>query len=99
MKLNCKAGDLAVVVRSFTGNEGRVMRVIRFVGACSMGRTDDWWETDTETTGCFGTTNKLFPDNQLRPIRDNPGNEHWVTEARNKLKGKTEITERGEVSA
>ena len=41
----------------------------------------------------------LILDESLRPIRDQPGNEHWITEARNKLKGKTEITERGELAA
>ena len=29
MTLNCKAGDLAIVVKSFTGNEGKIVRCIR----------------------------------------------------------------------
>ncbi len=40
----------------------------------------------------------VFVDWVVFPINDNPGNENWVTEARNKLKGKTEITERGELA-
>jgi hypothetical protein len=40
-----------------------------------------------------------FLSSRVVPINDNPGNETFVTEARNKLKGrKTEITAKGELA-
>ncbi len=39
----------------------------------------------------------VFVSRVVFPINDNPGNEQFVTEARNKLHGNTEITEKGEV--
>lgn len=41
----------------------------------------------------------LFEKRCVFPINDNPGNEAFVTELRNKIKGKTEISERGELQS
>lgn len=41
----------------------------------------------------------VIGDESLRPLRDNPGNESFVTEARKQLTGgKTEINARGELA-
>lgn len=32
MKLNCKQGDLAIIVRSACGNEGKIVRCVEFCG-------------------------------------------------------------------
>lgn len=84
MKLRCKPGDLAVVVRSEVGNEGKVVRVLRFLGRAkfSLGFVaDDVWLV--ECPSLAGETcswsrriggDACFPDARLRPIRD-PGDD------------------------
>jgi len=103
--MNCKPGDLAVLVRSCAGNEGAIVECRRFLGYVGNGWVgEDYWEIDRSLPGKFlnsGMPSEPAPlarDSAMRPIRDNPGNEQFVVEARNKLKGKTEINERGEVS-
>ncbi len=32
MKLNCKQGDLAIIVKSVMGNEGKIVRCVAYVG-------------------------------------------------------------------
>ncbi|MES2950262.1 MAG: hypothetical protein V4858_17095 [Pseudomonadota bacterium] len=102
--MNCKKDDFAIVVRSEAGNEGKTLTCLQLFPAghddidISLGPI---WETDRNDIlflqfGCVGY-GRFIPDSFVRPIRDQPGNEAFVTEARNKLKGKTEITERGEL--
>lgn len=93
--MNCKKGDLAVVVRDGGIKEllGRVVRL-----TVLSARTPTCWNYEGEPVRIPGGAVTAIADSCLRPIRDNPGNEQFVTEARNKLKGKTEITERGELA-
>jgi len=47
--MNCQQGDVAIVVRSKAGNEGKIVTCLRFVGQIpgqKPGYTD-WWEVDT----------------------------------------------------
>jgi len=89
--MNCKPGDLAIVIRSWHAPAvGGLCEVLgKSRGGC-------WFIRPFFPVPPAPSYES--PDSNLRPIRDNPGNEHWVTEARNKLKGKTEITERGELA-
>lgn len=86
---NCKAGDLAVVVRSFAGNEGKIVRCLEFVGTgrCDAGRRmgcpsegpyTDLWRIDTPMSTDRGSTTHLMRDAWLRPIRDNPGTDEVI---------------------
>ena len=72
MKLNCKPGDLAVIVRSDAGNEGRIVRCIRFVGKVPGWVDDDRWEIDQVLKGHLGGKSKTVRDSRIRPLRD-PG--------------------------
>lgn len=79
MKLNCKVGDLAVIVSSETGLNGRIVTCLEFIGmqfwnVGEFGKCEvPTWRTD----GNFPYRN-IFDagwctDDQLRPIRNDPG--------------------------
>lgn len=78
-------------------NNDKIVEILGYAGEeYFLGRKYPSWNTKPQLMNVKGQLVPC-PDDQLRPIRDNPGNEQFVTDARNKLKGKTEITERGEV--
>jgi hypothetical protein len=95
--MNCKKGDLAVIVGSIY--KDKFVRCVSFVGDpvgyYSTSGKSDFWEIDRKLSL---THSGLISDSVLRPIRDNLGNEHWVTEARKSLPSTgPRITERGEI--
>lgn len=67
--MNCKPGDLAVMVKSGAGNEGRILTCIRFIGRVSGYEGSDYWEVDKALTSKFGDKTRIARDSQLRPIR------------------------------
>ena len=70
--MNCKQGDLAVILRSAAGNEGKIVRCVRsFIGSGEWGRGPRW-VTDPPVPG---TQRKCaYPlDAVMRPIRDSDG--------------------------
>jgi hypothetical protein len=79
MKLNCKVGDLAVVVRSVAGNEGKIVRCLQFIPSHTFVSRDgviydaDAWETTPVLMGFDGRPTRA-KDSNLRPIRD-PGDD------------------------
>ena len=79
MKLNCKQGDIAVIVRSAAGNEGKIVQCLRLemkLMACwpdGIQRLEPQWETDTPLRGCFGRVDRFVADSRLRPLRDSDG--------------------------
>lgn len=108
--MNCEKDDFAVIVCSQVGNEGKTLTCLRLLPAGHDGHpplAGPIWQTDRSDIkfrqyGCYGVSN-CIPDANLRPIRDQPGNEQFVVEARKSLprpataKGDT-ITERGELA-
>lgn len=91
--MNCNLGDLAIVIRALDGvsNIGLLLEV---VGPDRLGRPE-WWSARS-----VGAPGELVPlsqserrygkefnvaDSRLYPIRDNPGDESFVTEARKSL--------------
>ncbi|MFY7939988.1 MAG: hypothetical protein ACOVOX_03685 [Burkholderiaceae bacterium] len=73
--MNCKQGDLAVIVRSCCGNEGRIVTCVALdVAGASVGPNWDvrpgaaWW-TEPPILGWNGTVVPVR-DALLRPIRD-----------------------------
>lgn len=80
--MNCKPGDLAVIVRSQCGNEGRIVRVLRYVGKkrFTSGKTyqDCWLLEGRLVERCLLAEqlggDAIQPDDRLRPIRD-PGDD------------------------
>lgn len=73
--MNCKPGDLAVIVRSYAGNEGKIVRCIRLVDYVCWGRPDGsevvapTWKIDRELRGCRGDVSDQIEDSLLSPIR------------------------------
>lgn len=107
MKLNCKVGDLAVIVRAvLPENVGMFVTVVRGEFETESGQWIWLCESQRPSPGAYNGIRApnldvlaWSYDSDLRPIRDQPGNENWVTESRKELnKGKTEITERGEIA-
>lgn len=111
--MNCKPGDLARVVRAPAGASLKVdaiVKVLSFAGtvrviASGTGvicEEDDCWFVEYNGAS-HGDLSLPYTkhDSDLRPIRDQPGNESFVVEARKSLpkstKGDT-ITERGELA-
>jgi hypothetical protein len=75
-EVNCKPGDLAIVVRSEADNEGKIVRCIRFVGRFNEDSVNtDYWLVDAELkfvrrlSGQFAGTRPYAPDSCLRPLR------------------------------
>ncbi len=83
--MNCQKGDLAVIVRSDAGNEGKIVRCLRFLPRKSWripnGRIVyvDSWEVDTPVKGWAGDSTAACMDERLRPIRDQPGEDETLT--------------------
>jgi hypothetical protein len=72
--MNCKPGDLAIIVKSMAGNEGRVLRVLRFIGEVEHWVGHDRWEVDVVLACATGETTNTCQDSILRAIRD-PGDD------------------------
>lgn len=75
--MNCKPGDLAVVVNSKAGNDGKLVTCIRLARAKILNRNGAFesgpiWEVDKELASFSGSRDRYIADRQLRPIRD-PG--------------------------
>lgn len=75
--MNCKQGDLAIVVRSYAGNEGKIVTCLKLLPAGSNNYlTSDGvlWETDVELNTLNGFNEpikktRFMPDSHLRPLR------------------------------
>ena len=76
MTLNCKVGDLDIVVRSQAGNEGKIVRCVQVAGnGLFLNRNEEIidlgpsWMVDRTVAGCLGNPVSKIPDSYLRPIR------------------------------
>ena len=84
MSLNCKQGDMALVIRSVAGNRDKIVQCLRAVGPMNMLWPDDrvtvefMWEIDRDLARLDGRSTKLVPDSFLRPIRDQPGEDEML---------------------
>lgn len=84
--MNCKPGDLAVIVKSYAGNEGKIVRCLeprpnhKFLDLrdgtffIAFG-----WLLDTEIKGRYGRTATVAADFQLRPLRNSDGADETLT--------------------
>lgn len=76
--MNCKPGDLAIMVRSFAGNEGRILRCVRLSDWPGLTLPDrsveigPVWEVDQQMSVWGGQQHNLVLDSFLRPIRPQP---------------------------
>lgn len=91
--MNCKPGDLAVFVRSYCGNEGKIVRCIRLVDwppRYGYESVESVWETDRPVRDTWGETTFMALDSYLRPIRPQP--DDAVDEMVQKLGKPEEVT-------
>lgn len=79
--MNCKPGDLAIIVKTGTGkNVGKIVRVLRKAAFDGLVKPDGGtrygvvWQTDTNLEAFNGTRHPYALDEYLRPIRD-PGDD------------------------
>jgi len=91
--MNCKQGDLAIVVRSKAGNEGKICTCLKLHPPGYDGMNlfcGPIWETDIKLNtvwnddGSTAPVGRCIPDENLRPIRDNPGQDETLTWAPHK---------------
>lgn len=80
--MNCKEGDLAIVVRSYAGNEGKIVQCLELlrVDYDHYGKFEDdvpSWRIDRPLANALGQFSYIIPDNQLRPLNP-PGPEEDV---------------------
>ena len=80
--MNCKPRDLAVFVRSRAGNLGLIVRCLSFVPAGTvLGNgicESDGWITDVTVMQTRGMRICYAEDKNLRPIRDQDGEDEMI---------------------
>lgn len=94
MKLNCKQGDLAIIVSSSCGNEGKIVRCVEFAGVIKrvpdtqgvlhyyMGAPRPIWRIDRTINfaNSFETVQiEYCSDEKLRPLRGDLTNDEIET--------------------
>lgn len=86
--MNCNPGDLAIVIRSCCGNEGKIVRCVKlhlhvqFTKQDGSFLHDDGWQTNPALHGWNGKAT-LTPDHALRPIRQTDGEDEMLRIAGN----------------
>lgn len=82
--MNCKQGDLAVIVHSVMGNEGKVVTCLRFLGTVQFVQCDDSikskpaWEIDRYLPTTLGVLSNVIADHRLRPLRPDDGTDETL---------------------
>jgi len=101
--MNCKPGDLVILLRAENPAMKKYVGTIRIVVRGSDNRPGAWY-LEPPVYGGNGLLASWYDEN-LKPIRDQPGNEQFVVESRKSLPRKKPVTgpvtinERGEVKA
>lgn len=95
--MNCQLNDLAIVVRSALGpSTGLVLRCVRLSSIRGLRNLDGSfsygpvWETDNYGPALCGNTHNLWLDADLRPLRDEPGQDETLAWAGLPHKGTVE---------
>ena len=81
--MNCKKGDLAVVVRSKFGNLGRIVQCLRLATKEDHEAYNVFFDNDPTwildvPVNCSFSTAPLITDKQLRPLRDSNGEDEML---------------------
>lgn len=83
--MNCKPGDLAVMVRSLAGSEGAIFTCIRLATSDELDRSSfrtnigPVWKISKSLMTDIGIAMPFAADSNLRPIRDNDGTDETLT--------------------
>ena len=82
--MNCKQGDLAIVVKSRAGNEGRIVTCVRLATLAEIEKhgfdiKSFWpvWFIDRDLKNLYGRSNLMY-DAQLRPIQPGAGEDEML---------------------
>ena len=67
-EMNCKKGDMAVIIKSVAGNTGKVVTCLKQVGRLEGWSEKDYWIIDREIPTNLGRTNHYISDSYLMPI-------------------------------
>lgn len=80
--MNCKPGDLAIIIRApfVPENVGRIVKVLKFVGVDDGGERSDWWRVESgglpiKGRGGVFVLNGIVPDAYMRPVSGIPDTE------------------------
>lgn len=78
--MNCKQGDLAMVVRSWARNEGKIVTCIRLTPYQEHDLRDFGyvWQVDAMLRDADGNESRFIHDDQLRPLRNDPGQDETI---------------------
>lgn len=82
--LNCKVGDLAIVIKSTAGNEGKIVQCLKFVPNKQFLKRDcnviveDSWIVDSKLKTWNGRPGNAIPDAWLKPIRNQDGEDEML---------------------
>jgi len=79
--MNCKQGDLAIVVKSFNGNEGKIVRCLRLASGREA-KTSVYefvWLVDQPMKWSVSGLQPYAADEFMRPIRDTDGQDETLT--------------------
>lgn len=73
MNLKCRQGDLAIIIKSKAGNEGKVIACVKYVSTPPLfdlcgNEPYDYWEIDRALTSSAGRQLKYIHDSWLLPI-------------------------------
>ena len=77
--MNCKQGDLAIVIHSAAGNEGKIVRCLRMVMGGGTWGYGPRWVTDPPLRGTLLPVQAVL-DSCLRPIRGGEGEMMQIVE-------------------
>lgn len=75
--MRCNPDDLAVVIYSSAGNQGKVIRVTRLCG-CGDPLGPTWRYEGAELHNVEGLVTLCIADQRLLPIRDQPGTDEMI---------------------
>lgn len=85
--MNCKQGDLAIVIKSYQGNLGKIVRCLEYIPNFKWeGLSNGAWYVEGNITNIVKKGNNYIHDSQLKPLKDNDGEDESFTWA-----GKPEI--------
>lgn len=80
--MNCKPGDLAIIVRSEFGNSGKIVTCLRLASYAEVPADMQWrdfpvWIVDRNIPGTCSSGPHIW-DDYLRPIRPNDGEDEMI---------------------
>lgn len=78
--MNCKPGDLAIVIKSKQNNLGKIVRCIEYLPEFMWKDLPDGaWVVDGNITSIDPTSLNRVPDSWLKPLRDNDEEDETIT--------------------